>query len=65
MNHSFPEVYELLPANRNTNVTILRAEDGQIEPLVIMDSSHLEVLDAEQAAAGNGEPPDPKAPVEA
>lgn len=65
LNYSFPEVYELLPANRNTNVTILRAEEGLIEPLVIMDSSHLQALDAEQAAAGNAEPPDPKAPMEA
>ncbi|MFN2169600.1 MAG: histidine phosphatase family protein, partial [Anaerolineae bacterium] len=64
LNHSFPEVYELLPANRNASVTILRFEDGTIEPLVIMDSSHLEALDAE-LAAGNAELPDPKAPREA
>jgi broad specificity phosphatase PhoE len=64
LNHSFPEVYERLPANRNTSVTILRFEGGQIEPLASMDSSHLEALDGEQTIAGNGESPVPEAPTE-
>lgn len=63
LNHSFPEVYEQLPGNRNTSVTILHFEDGQIEPMVIMDASHLEALDAEPAPARNAESSDPKAPV--
>lgn len=64
LNHSFPEVYERLPTNRNTSVTILRFEGGEIEPLALMDSSHLEALDGEPGMAGNGEPPAPKAPME-
>lgn len=46
LNHSFPEVFERLPANRNTSVTILRFEHGQVEPLDILDASHLDVLDS-------------------
>ena len=37
-----PELFEGLPPNRNTAVTILRFQDGRAEIRLLMDASHLE-----------------------
>ena len=37
-----PELFEGLPPNRNTAVTILRFQDGKAEPRLLMDASHLD-----------------------
>lgn len=40
-----PELFEGLPRNRNTAVTVLRFQDGRAELRLLMDTAHLEAVE--------------------